>query len=383
MNSKQRSVVQTDKPSTEALVASQSEFHDAAPILGIVGVPGSIGLLDILTAKSRRELDTSIVHAIMDIMQPRSVTIARLINTSKGERWWVSASLRAGEIAALGDSEKDSPECMGNPSSYPSRLEALISPEPLTQATFVGEHGAGVLTTFDLVSESHGPAVLEIETSAQTITNDQRLITAVLRFYRHIDSMISHPNRDPVTGLLNHIALKDGFNSDGFFKNGSPFFLEEVGIFSGFISEGDMDRRNATNQPTYFLGILDIDRFNEINAFCGNEIGDQVIKLTVRILRNSFRHRDRFFRLGADEIATVIRCANVADATTAFERFRSQFNRFFFPGVGFVTGSIGLTQIRTVDTAMSALTRAQKAIDEAKEGGRDRIVCLDQSLLSN
>jgi diguanylate cyclase (GGDEF)-like protein len=340
------------------------------------------GLLDMLTARTRRDLDASMVHAIMDVLQPRSVTIARLVKTPKGERWWVSARLRAGEIAALGDSEKDSPERMGNPSSYPSRLEALISPEPITHATLVGEQGAGVLTTFELVSESHGPAVLEIETSAQTITNDQRLITAVLRSYRHMDALVSHPHRDPTTGLLNHVALADTFDRHGLFKNGLPLFMEEGGASSVFVFEGDMDRRNAPNRPVYFLGVLDIDRFNEINAFCGHEIGDQVLVLTVRILRNSFRHRDRFFRLGADEIATVIRCQNVADATAAFERFRSQFNRFFFPNVGFVTGSIGLTQIRTVDTAMSALTRAQKAIDEAKEGGRDRIVCLDQSISS-
>jgi diguanylate cyclase (GGDEF)-like protein len=338
-------------------------------------------LLDSLTARARKDLDASLVHAIMDVLQPRSVTIARLIKTSKGDRWWISARLRSGEIAAYGDSEKDAPERMGHPSAYPSRMEALVSLELITHATLVGEQGAGILTTFELVSESHGPAVLEIETSAQTIKNDLRLITALLRSYRHMDALISHPQRDLTTGLLNHIALEDSFDRHGLFRTGMPLFMSEDGsLQTGFVSEGDMDRRNAPGKPIHFMGIIDIDKFHDINTHCGQETGDQVLALTVRILRNTFRHRDRFFRLAADQVCAIIRCANVTDAQIAFERFRSQFNRFFFPNAGFVTASIGLTQIRTVDTAMSALTRTQKAIEEAKEGGRDRIVCLDQAI---
>lgn len=332
------------------------------------------------TARARGELDASISHALMDVLQPRAITIARLVQTPQGPLWWVASRLRAGEIAALADAEND-PERMGLPSAHPRRMEALLSSDPVVQVAFAGARGAGVLTIIEFVSEAHGPAVLEIETSAQPNTQDQRLITAVLRAYRQMDSLVAHPHRDPTTGLLNHVALEGTFEKNGLFSTARPLFVnDDQADDPDFHLEGDMDRRNAPPHPTFFLGAIDIDRFSEINAFNGLEAADQVLMLTARILRNTLRHRDRLYRMGADEIAAVVRCRSAADAAVIFERFRFQLNRFFFPSAGFITASIGLTQIRSVDTAWSALTRAQRAIEEAKEGGRDRVVCLDQSI---
>lgn len=336
------------------------------------------------TVRIQRDLDASLVHALMDVLQPRSVSIARLINTSKGARWWISARMRAGDIIAMGESEKDSPENMGAPNAHPSRIEALLSPEPIVHATLMGQQGAGLITTIELVCETHGPAVVEIETSAQIITQDQRLITAILRSYRQMGTLVSHPSRDVTTGLMNQTALEETFEYYGLFKTGLPIFMEENEVVTPtFVFEGDMDRRNPPQKPIFWMGLIDIDRFKEINSFYGCESGDRVLMLIVRILHNTFRHRDRFFRLGADEITIIIRCSSADDAMTAFTRFRSQLNKFFFPNVGFITMSIGLTQIRTVDTASSALSRAQKAVDEGKEGGRDQVVSLDLSFVDS
>lgn len=71
--------------------------------------------------------------------------------------------------------------------------------------------------------------------------------------------------------------------------------------------------------------------------------------------------------------ARLMRCANPLDAAHAFERLRSNVERYAFLQVGRITVSIGFTELRANDTPNAAFARADKAVYHVKQNGRNHV----------
>jgi PleD family two-component response regulator len=69
----------------------------------------------------------------------------------------------------------------------------------------------------------------------------------------------------------------------------------------------------------------------------------------------------------------LMRCAHAADAGRAFERLRSNVERYAFPQVGHITISVGYTGLRPGDTPAMTFERADKAVYHAKQNGRNQV----------
>ena len=119
--------------------------------------------------------------------------------------------------------------------------------------------------------------------------------------------------------------------------------------------------------------MIDIDHFKRVNDTYGHLIGDEALLLLSRLMRASFRFHDRLYRFGGEEFVVLMRCDNETDATTAFERLRTNTESFTFPQVGRITVSIGFTVLRQGDTPSGAFERADKAVYYVKEHGRNGV----------
>jgi diguanylate cyclase (GGDEF)-like protein len=124
--------------------------------------------------------------------------------------------------------------------------------------------------------------------------------------------------------------------------------------------------------------LTDIDSFKSINDTYGHDAGDAVLQTFAELLKRNTRSSDMCGRLGGDEFVWVIAHVNAENIKLTVERFREQFAELSFPFVGQSVntsasfGVAGLSSGEMPEFGM-LLKQADKALYEAKRGGRNRV----------
>ena len=90
-------------------------------------------------------------------------------------------------------------------------------------------------------------------------------------------------------------------------------------------------------------------------------------------MNETFRDYDLLFRVGGEEFVVVLRNVNAERAAAILERFRRVVETHYFPQVGQVTASIGVTLLAPNDLPVTVMDRADKALYHAKGSGRNRV----------
>jgi len=125
--------------------------------------------------------------------------------------------------------------------------------------------------------------------------------------------------------------------------------------------------------------LLDLDHFKHINDQCGHLAGDRVLQTVGELLLLSVRAEDAVFRFGGEEFCVLVRGTDAEGLLVLAERIRAAIERTRVTYKDFdiqVTTSIGaaiLSDSETGDDEM-LLLRADKALYEAKEQGRNRVI---------
>lgn len=124
------------------------------------------------------------------------------------------------------------------------------------------------------------------------------------------------------------------------------------------------------------IGVIDIDRFKDVNDTHGHKIGDRVLQLVASTIRANLRRTDFIARYGGEEFVMLLtdthpdiamQVANglrehVADAVMAFEDVSVK-----------VTVSVGLAALSQASDASSAFDMADRALYDAKRRGRNQV----------
>jgi two-component system, cell cycle response regulator len=134
-------------------------------------------------------------------------------------------------------------------------------------------------------------------------------------------------------------------------------------------------RRNARALSSI---MLDVDRFKTINDRFGHPFGDEVLRMVAMTLGASCRTEDVVCRYGGEEFAVLLPNTARTAAAELSERLRraieSETLRFKGEPVP-VTASIGIAE-HSDQTAPGMIERADQALYQAKQSGRNR-VCVD------
>jgi diguanylate cyclase (GGDEF)-like protein/PAS domain S-box-containing protein len=129
------------------------------------------------------------------------------------------------------------------------------------------------------------------------------------------------------------------------------------------------------------LIICDIDFFKQINDNYGHNVGDQALISFAQLLKNFVRSHDVVARYGGEEF--VILCAN-CDIDAAMERAEeirvtlTKTPQQMLNGKC-ITASFGVSQLKKSDTATEFFVRADHALLNAKETGRNKVVSANAS----
>ncbi|MBR0567147.1 PAS domain-containing protein [Azoarcus sp. L1K30] len=145
--------------------------------------------------------------------------------------------------------------------------------------------------------------------------------------------------------------------------------------------------RTVAGQPSQdghpgALLMLDIDHFKRVNDRYGHPVGDRVLKHLADVITRVLRRDDVAGRLGGEEFAIVLRGTSNESAFGLAERLRRAVCNAPLDhdsGPIQITISIGLAVFDGAQ-AESMLARADQALYEAKEGGRNR-VCMWSGIL--
>ncbi len=154
---------------------------------------------------------------------------------------------------------------------------------------------------------------------------------------------------DPLTGINNRLAFDN--------------YLEQV-----------CQRSTAKGYYTYLL-ILDIDHFKNINDQFGHAAGDRALRIVAEQLRARLRTEDLLARYGGEEFAVVLRTSAAKAGLQVAETLRSSIEKLRFrcqEKPVHITVSCGVTQLRADDTPASIFDRADHALYQAKDNGRNR-----------
>jgi len=188
-------------------------------------------------------------------------------------------------------------------------------------------------------------AVIGISTIARDITERKRF-----------EAQLKHlANNDPLTGLYNRYRFEEEL-------------AEELAAGQRYGSGGA-------------VLVLDLDNFKYVNDGFGHGAGDEVLRGAADLLRARARRSDVLARLGGDEFAILLRSASDKDARGMAQDLLEQV-RAYTPQVEGqpirMTASIGVTLIdHHSSSPESLMADADRAMYDAKESGRDRIMVLD------
>lgn len=192
------------------------------------------------------------------------------------------------------------------------------------------------------VRDLHTPLDVATVGDLQAIANQSGTRLGMLRVMAETQLQAS---TDGLTGLLNRRAFENAFLQ--------------------------LRERSATG----VVVMADLDHFKTINDTYGHETGDRALRVFADTLRKSVRSTDLLARRGGEEFAVIFPDCELHDVVDVLERTRLQLQSAVREaGLPSFTASFGATLAFLAEDLDLLLARADAALFEAKNGGRDRIV---------
>ncbi len=184
------------------------------------------------------------------------------------------------------------------------------------------------------------------------------------RLYVNISKLYHQATLDELTGLANRM-----------------FLIQRM--------KEELKKASRFQQPISLI-FVDIDNFKNVNAKYSHQIGDQVLIEFADLLRNSIREYDVASRFGGEEFVLLLPQASLTNSVELAERLREKVANTNFcaaaDGLN-ITASFGVSAImkitaqpnqlddeRLTNYVESLVSRADDALGEAKNSGRNKVV---------
>lgn len=135
--------------------------------------------------------------------------------------------------------------------------------------------------------------------------------------------------------------------------------------------------RIRRGQHHFFIGMVDLDHFKQINDTHGHGIGDDILCLFADCARSVLRESDLLARYGGEEFVVLFTQGRHSDIEGVAERLRQAFaeqSPRATPDGTPVTLCVGLSGGRPDDSVDTVIERADQALYQAKSAGRNQVV---------
>ncbi len=126
------------------------------------------------------------------------------------------------------------------------------------------------------------------------------------------------------------------------------------------------------------LIVFDLDKFKAINDKFGHNVGDQLLIDIGSLLTTRLRKTDRAFRFGGEEFVLLARNTKLEEAAVIAEQIRIQIATHIQGPDGSISASFGCASIQAEETREQWFVRADRAMYQAKEQGRNCVVLANE-----
>ncbi len=243
-------------------------------------------------------------------------------------------------------------------------LHSLVVVEEMQQEAHTGlrefwrtGHGPIIDTSRELVARKKDGRIFPAEVFVAKVRKDDA--------YWAVGAVLDITDRKVKEEKLVMLATMDGLT--GVF-NRRHFLL---------LAEQEVARSKRYNKDIYFL-MFDLDHFKEINDTFGHEAGDRVLQDFASICTEGLRRADIFGRMGGEEFAALVVEAKGEEALAVAERIRKNFASQSIGRDGTeknLSVSIGISRLDPATGSLeAAYAKADKALYEAKDQGRNRVI---------
>jgi diguanylate cyclase len=166
-----------------------------------------------------------------------------------------------------------------------------------------------------------------------------------------LDKASNLVRHDQLTGALNRRGLEDAF---------------------------DKEMARATRRKTPLCtALLDIDNFKKLNDSLGHDAGDAALIHLATVIRETMRPQDTVARYGGEEFVILLPETDLDAGVKALVRLQRELTKKIFLHNNekqLITFSAGITPVAALDTQATAIKRADEAMYEAKQTGKNRVL---------
>ncbi len=188
--------------------------------------------------------------------------------------------------------------------------------------------------------------------------------------------------------IRNHLALQKA-HRDLKIANAELTRLATTDFLTGvwnrrrFMELGEAEVARVRRSGRCFGAVMmDVDHFKAVNDTYGHDAGDSVLRALAEACVDRLRNVDIVGRMGGEEFALILPETDPQGARLTVERLREHLGELTIPvdsGPLNVTVSAGVTTVQDPkDSIESALKRADAALYEAKDRGRNRTVAYEE-----
>lgn len=136
---------------------------------------------------------------------------------------------------------------------------------------------------------------------------------------------------------------------------------------------GDELKRSQRYGTPLSVILLDIDKFKSVNDTYGHLDGDNVLKALTQLIAANIRSTDILARWGGEEFILLAPGSDLNSGAQLAEKLRAAVAVHDFPIPQAVTSSFGVAVYQPGDTELTLTNRADQALYQAKEHGRNRV----------
>ena len=188
----------------------------------------------------------------------------------------------------------------------------------------------------------------ELRSTQQKVQESEARIQALERELETTSDLVRH---DQLTGVLNRRGLEEILTKEA--------------------------ARSKRHETSLCVALIDIDNFKKLNDSMGHDTGDEALIHLATVCRETLRPQDTVARYGGEEFIILLPDTPLDDASTALTRLQRELTRkFFLHGNDkvLITFSAGVTQMKTEDNQATVIKRADEAMYQAKQTGKNRVV---------
>jgi diguanylate cyclase len=167
---------------------------------------------------------------------------------------------------------------------------------------------------------------------------------------RDLEQLTERAREDQLTGTLNRRGLDEAFKREA-------------------------ARADRQNSPMC-VALLDIDNFKTLNDTFGHKAGDEALMHITQVIKEHLRPADALARYGGEEFVILLPDSDVSEAIDVMARLQRELTKRFFLHNNeklLITFSCGVSQRSSSEDLEPAVSRADRALYQAKRAGKNRV----------